>query len=64
MQPIMEQHLRSYKDQQKGESRFEVVELVNDIDKQEKHGPQSQNSKNIGEKHNIGIFGDCKNGGD
>lgn len=64
-QPVVQQHFRSDKYQQEREPRFEVMEFVDDVDQQEEHRPESQNCENVGEKHDVRIFGygkDSRNG--
>src|SRR5690606_16934944 len=62
-QVVVRQHFQANEYQQERKTHFEVMELVQDIHQEEKHGTQSQNGKYVGEENDVRIAGDRENGG-
>jgi len=63
MKKYFQQHFRTDKSQQNGQSEFQKTEHTDDVAQQKEQRPQSDNRKNVGKEDDIRILRDGKDSG-
>ena len=56
-------HFQADKNEEDGQSDLQETELIDNIDQQKEHGPQTKYGENIREEYDVGVFGNRKNSG-